>query len=907
MKDKSHKIKSQSLQEKQSDSLYWSKHDVLSLSKDQFVALLSKFSQNMHFNRWKQQADSGDAETQFYVGCCYNQGHGVPRSYKQAFHYYKLAADQGHLEAQLYTAFCYEYGEGVEQSDEEVFYYCQLAANQGDSLAQAYLGKLYEEGKGVEQSYGRALYYYRLAAEQDDLSALEYLMEAYEKGLGVEDSEEQAMFYARKILEVLNQEAGTGNPRAQFELGKQIEAGKGIEPSLELAFYYYGLAAEQNYLPALLRMARGFEEGRGVDQSHPQARYYYQLAADQGNTRAQIEFIHYLLGQGKQADNELAIRYLKLVIQTSQEASLRILSFCEYTLATCLEIGIGIKKSVESALHYYFLAADHGNKMAQKRLGDAYLKGELGLEVSTRLAIDHYQLAAAQEEVSALTSLAECYELGMGVQQSFEHAFHYYKLAAAIEQRDGYPYQAVMKLAKCYEEGKRIKPSLEKAIYYYRLAGEQDNNLEGYYRAILCYRKLTDSDKMRMLTNWQGRIHLRNKRGFRQHQQQLANELVYQEYKCLSIDFLKNKAKNFLFFKWFPLEDKLNMAKLYEENEEIEDHEKEAFKYCDLAAHKGYIPAQSRLGYYYREGIGVEPSDSRAFKYFKLAADQGEAQAQCEVGFCYDYGQGVEKSKEKAFHYYQLAADQGYMGAQAQLSYCYGLGKGTKESEELSLHYCQVAADQGYIPACDFMASHYSRTEQEDKYIKYLKIAAHHGDIKSGDYLATYYQEGREGLTSSDEKAFYYNKLAADQGWVVSQCRVGESYETGKGVEQSLEKAFHYYQLAAARGYPEGQYQLGFCYLNGVGIEKSPAGAFKYFKLAADQGHVAAQLAAAKCCEQGYGITHQRYEQAMHYYQLAADQGNEEAKENLEKLITKGRLQLQAIGKVSVVRRVVFV
>ena len=49
---------------------------------------------------WKGAAKQGHAEAQFNLGAMYDQGQGVPQSYKEAAVWLRKAADQGHAEAQ---------------------------------------------------------------------------------------------------------------------------------------------------------------------------------------------------------------------------------------------------------------------------------------------------------------------------------------------------------------------------------------------------------------------------------------------------------------------------------------------------------------------------------------------------------------------------------------------------------------------------------------------------------------------------------------------------------------------------------------------------------------------------------------------------------------------------------------
>jgi len=45
-----------------------------------------------------------------------------------------------------------------------------------------------------------------------------------------------------------------------------------------------------------------------------------------------------------------------------------------------------------------------------------------------------------------------------------------------------------------------------------------------------------------------------------------------------------------------------------------------------------------------------------------------------------------------------------------------------------------------------------------------------------------------------------YYKLAADQGYAIAQCNIGQCYFRGEGVQKDSDKAFHYFQLAANQG-----------------------------------------------------------------------------------------------------------
>lgn len=61
-----------------------------------------------------------------------------------------------------------------------------------------------------------------------------------------------------------------------------------------------------------------------------------------------------------------------------------------------------------------------------------------------------------------------------------------------------------------------------------------------------------------------------------------------------------------------------------------------------LAEH-GYAPAQYNLGVMYENGDEVEQDDFQAFKWYQKAAEQGHAMAQVNLGVMYSLGQGVKQ------------------------------------------------------------------------------------------------------------------------------------------------------------------------------------------------------------------------------------------------------------------------
>jgi TPR repeat protein len=63
----------------------------------------------------------------------------------------------------------------------------------------------------------------------------------------------------------------------------------------------------------------------------------------------------------------------------------------------------------------------------------------------------------------------------------------------------------------------------------------------------------------------------------------------------------------------------------------------------------------------------------------------------------------------------------------------------------------------------------------------------------------------------------------------------------GEGIERNPIEAAKYYKMAADQGYHVSQWNYGALLMKGEGIERNPIEAAKYYKMAADQGNSYAQ------------------------------------------------------------------
>lgn len=114
---------------------------------------------------YRKAAEQGNADAQYNLGVCYDNGEGVTQSYEEAVKWYRLAAEQGNAMAQYNLGGCYEFGEGVTQSYEEAFkwYSKAVLSDNPPKIAYKNLADCYRYGRGTIADYKKAEYYQKKA------------------------------------------------------------------------------------------------------------------------------------------------------------------------------------------------------------------------------------------------------------------------------------------------------------------------------------------------------------------------------------------------------------------------------------------------------------------------------------------------------------------------------------------------------------------------------------------------------------------------------------------------------------------------------------------------------------------------------------------------------------------------
>jgi len=142
-----------------------------------------------------------------------------------------------------------------------------------------------------------------------------------------------------KASEWLHASALQGYPLAQNEVGMLYETGQnGVIKNVEIAYYWYKLAAIQDYAPAADNLAYMLANGKGVERDFNEALVWYERAAEQGYIQA-IQNLAWLLATVPVDGLRNGARALRLIEPIAMEYSDNP-GILDTLAAACAEVGL---------------------------------------------------------------------------------------------------------------------------------------------------------------------------------------------------------------------------------------------------------------------------------------------------------------------------------------------------------------------------------------------------------------------------------------------------------------------------------------------------------------------------------------------------------------------------------------
>jgi len=510
-----------------------------------------------------------------------------------------------------------------------------------------------------------------------------------------------------------------------------------------------------------------YHMGQNVTRNYKNAIKYYKMAIDKGSKKKD-EDLRDTVGR---AANNLALIYLN---------------------------GQGVEKDVAKAVELYTVAANLGNKISQRMLGECYEKGE-GVEENAAEAVKWYTQAAEQKDVVAMTNLARCYALGNGVEErDLVVAANWYRQAAEY----GYT-EAQYNYGRCLMNGVGVARDFDGGLNMYRIAADK-GHMEAQYELGEIYFNASSA---------------------------LADKIFGKQEKKDDQNSNNNQEKE------KPVDpsayDIWRQQRLYDQ----------AFEWFEKAAAQGHAGAMYMMGVYYAVS---KNNPAMAFKQFEKAAQKGHPAAQCELGTCYATGRGVRKNLASAAEWFQQAADYELTdlsdnqydrkkimitAAQFNLGVCYYLGdKNLEANQSMAADYFAKAA-KGGLPFAQFnlgvcyltgngidknqktAVSIFNRCKAGSRPVIKRFLSVPEWFIGSDRYGAAY---------NLDPNIFkwYVHTAKANESDYIAEYNLGWCYFRGIGITKNEREAFKWFLRAANDGYVEGQYMTGYCYVKNLGVDE---------------------------------------------------------------------------------------
>ncbi len=359
-----------------------------------------KYQQALH--GYTEAAKQKNGEALYRIGQMYAFGKGVNKNPQKAREYYLKSAEAGYAKAQYDMAVLYRY----DQQFDRMKALLGDAIKQGYAPAMNFTGLLYFKGEGgYSQAYDQALAWYHKAAEAGSATGMYNVAKAYEKGYGV---------------------------TADFAK----------------ALTYYLAAAKAGHGPSQSIMAHAYERGNGVARDPQQSRMWYLKASESGEMGAIVQTgsFYFTGGNGFGKNYAEGVRYFKFAAERGN-------AIAQKNLAIAYQNGMGVKRDLNTALHWYEKAADQGNVGAMRAIGQIYKRAK-----RYREAAQWHAKGARRGDKYSQSELGWLYENGKGVKKDYKKAFKFYTKAAKQGEPVAQYYLAVM-----YYNGRGVKRNLKMA------------------------------------------------------------------------------------------------------------------------------------------------------------------------------------------------------------------------------------------------------------------------------------------------------------------------------------------------------------------------------------------------------------------------------------------------------------
>ncbi|GAA5809664.1 hypothetical protein MFLAVUS_003076 [Mucor flavus] len=246
---------------------------------------------------------------------------------------------------------------------------------------------------------------------------------------------------------------------SRYKIGLMYFLGDGVQQSLEHAFTYFQLAANDGYFSAELALANCYYTGQGVEKDFYKAFDIYDKTVHHPKCLVGIARLYHH-GHGSFVANAINALNWYRGAAAKEDPDAQYELGCIYN-----EGSLGVEINYAAAMALFLAAAKHDHVDSVVNIGILHFHGR-GTEVNTDIARFHFERALRIDQEHGLANyyVAECLLVdGNGAP---EDLILPYLMKAAYSHHSG----ASFELGKYYQRGTVDKNELEKAITWYQRA-----------------------------------------------------------------------------------------------------------------------------------------------------------------------------------------------------------------------------------------------------------------------------------------------------------------------------------------------------------------------------------------------------------------------------------------------------
>ena len=278
---------------------------------------------------------------------------------------------------------------------------------------------------------------------------------SYETGEGVERDPAHAAALYRQTAE-------GGVPEGQYEYGRCLLEGIGVEKDETAGFEWMQRAAEQDDLVAMERLGDCYAQGSGTPCDLARAADCYRQAGEKLRTSAQVKYAMLLMSGPAPKDAPEGIRWLERAVEAGD-------AYAMCLLGSALENGDLIEQDEARAAALYQQAADLHHPDGMWLYACCLLAGK-GVQKDEAAAARLLEQAAEEKQAEAMTLLGTMYETGRGVRKDPARAVDWYRRGAEAGDAN-----ADVHLASCLLDGEGTDRHAGEAVMHLEKAVQADS------------------------------------------------------------------------------------------------------------------------------------------------------------------------------------------------------------------------------------------------------------------------------------------------------------------------------------------------------------------------------------------------------------------------------------------------